>query len=106
MIVKELKFIGLLLFIVFAILLLVALISFITYQKFQCSEFINHMKNIPILGKIETIIPYLQTGDLIIASNCLNKNMNKVLCFKNSRGNFIKNSYYYSHISMIYRKKK
>ena len=105
MIIKELKFIGILLFIIFAIVLLMALIFFITYQRFQCSKYINHMKNIPISGKIETIIPFLQTGDLIISSDCLSKDLNNVKCFRLSRGNFIKNSYHYSHLAMIYRKK-
>ncbi len=104
MIIKELKFIGILLFIIFAILLLIVLVFFITYQRFQCSEYINYMKNIPISGKIEDIIPYLQTGDLIIASNCLKENMNNFKCFIDSRGNFVKYGYNYSHISMIYRK--
>jgi hypothetical protein len=104
MIIKELKFIGLLLFIIFAILLLVVLVFFITYQRFQCSEYINHMKNIPISGKIETIIPFLKTGDLIISSDCLSKNLNNIKCFRLSRGNFTKNSYHYTHIAMIYRK--
>jgi hypothetical protein len=63
------------------------------------------MKNIPISGKIETIIPFLKTGDLILTSYCLNKNMNNMQCFKRSRGNFVKNNYNYSHIGMIYRKK-
>jgi hypothetical protein len=105
MIVKELKFFGLLLFIIFAIILLVFLVFFITYQRFKCSEYINHMKNIPISGKIEDILPYLQTGDLILTTYCLNKYMNNMQCFKRSRGNFIKNNYNSSHIAMIYRKK-
>lgn len=105
MIIKEIKFIGILLFIIFAIVLLVALVFFITYQRFQCSEYINYMRNIPISGKIEDILPYLQTGDLILTSYCLNKNMNNMQCFKRSRGNFVKNNYNYSHIGLIYRKK-
>jgi len=105
MIIKELKFIGILLFIIFAIVLLAALVFFITYQRFQCSKYINHMKNIPISGKIEKIIPFLQTGDLILTSYCLNKNMNNMQCFKRSRGNFVKNNYNFSHIGIIYRKK-
>ncbi len=105
MIIKELKFIGLLLFIIFAILLLIFLVFFITYQRFRCSEYINHMENIPISGKIESIIPYLQTGDLLLTSYCLNKDMNNFKCFKKSRGNFVKNNYNFSHIGMIYRKK-
>ena len=104
MIIKELKFIGLLLFIIFAILLLMILVFFVTYQRFQCSKYINYMKNIPISGKIETIIPYLQTGDLLLTSYCLNKNINNINCFKRSRGNFVKNNYNFSHIGMIYRK--
>jgi len=104
MIVKELKFIGILLFIIFAILLLVALVYFITYQKFQCSEYMNYMKTMPISGKIEDILPHLQTGDIIIAVNCTNEKTSKFKCFKNSRGNFVKNGYNYSHLSMIYRK--
>jgi len=105
MIIKELKFIGILLFIIFAILLLVALVFIITYQRFQCSEYINHMKNIPISGKIKDILPYLQTGDLLLTSYCLNKNINNLKCFEKSRGNFVKNIYNFSHIGMIYRKK-
>ncbi len=105
MIIKELKFIGLLLFIIFAIILLVILVFFITYQRFQCSEYINYMKNIPISGKIEKILPFLQTGDLILTTYCLNKNMDNIKCFKRSRGNFVKNNYNYSHLAMIYRKK-
>lgn len=105
MIIKELKFIGLLLFIIFAIILLLILVFFITYQRFQCSEYINYMKNIPISGKIEKILPFLQTGDLILTTYCLNKNMNNMQCFKRSRGNFVKNNYNYSHLAMIYRKK-
>ena len=105
MIIKELKFIGILLFIIFAIVLLMALVFYITYQRFQCSKYINHMKNIPISGKIETIIPFLKTGDLIISSDCLSKDLNNVKCFRLSRGNFVKNSYHYSHLAMIYRKK-
>jgi uncharacterized protein (DUF488 family) len=64
------------------------------------------MKNIKISGKIEDILPYLQTGDIIINSNCLKKNIdkNKFSCFKKSRENFVKNGYQYSHLSMIYRK--
>ena len=104
MIVKELKFIGILLFIIFAIILLFALVYFISYQRFQCSEYINYMKTIKISGKIEGVLPYLQTGDIIISSNCLSKDKKKFKCFINSRGNFVKNSYNYSHISMIYRK--
>lgn len=104
MIIKELKFIGIFLFIIFAILLLVALVFFITYQRFQCSEYINYWKNIPISGKIETIIPFLKTGDLIISSDCLNKNMNNIKCFRSNRANFVKESYNYTHIAMIYRK--
>jgi hypothetical protein len=104
MIIKELKFIGILLFIIFAILLLMALVFFITYQRFQCSEYINHMKNIPISGKIETIIPFLKTGDIFITSDCLKENLNKINCFKYSRLNFIENTYSYNHISLIYRK--
>jgi hypothetical protein len=104
MIIKEFKFIGILLFIIFAIVILVALVFFITYQRFKCSEYINYMKTIPISGKIEDILPYLQTGDLIIASNCLKKNMNNFKCFLSSRLNFVKKGYNYSHISMIYRK--
>ena len=105
MIVKELKFIGLLLFIIFAILLLVALISFITYQKFQCSQYINYMQNIPISGKIENILPFLQTGDIVLTIDCQNKSKNKLSCFQGSRYNIVKNGYNYSHLSMIYRKK-
>ena len=105
MIIKELKFIGLLLFIIFAIILLLILVFFITYQRFQCSEYINYMKNIPISGKIEKILPFLQTGDLILTTYCLNKNMDNIKCFKRSRGNFVKNNYNYSHLAMIYRKK-
>jgi len=105
MIIKEIKFIGILLFIIFAILLLVALVFFITYQRFQCSEYINYMKNIQISGKIETIVPYLQTGDIIITIDCQNKTKNKLACFKSSRYNIVKNGYNYSHLSMIYRKK-
>jgi hypothetical protein len=106
MIIKELKFIGLLLFIIFAIILLLILVFFITYQRFQCSQFINYMKNIPISGKIKTIIPFLKTGDIILLSDCLNKDIknNSIKCFKNSRANFIKNSYNYTHVAMIYRK--
>ena len=69
MIVKELKFIGILLFIIFAILLLVALVFFITYQRFQCSEYINYIKTIQFSGKIEDVLPYLQTGDILVAVN-------------------------------------
>ena len=105
MIVKELKFIGLLLFIIFAIILLIVLVFFITYNRFQCSEYVNYMKNIPISGKIEKILPSLKTGDLILTSYCLNKNMNNMQCFKQSRGNFVKNNYNYSHLAMIYCKK-
>jgi len=105
MIVKELKFIGLLLFIIFAIILLIVLVFFITYNRFQCSEYINYMKNIPISGKIEKILPFLKTGDLILTSYCLNKNMNNMQCFKRSRGNFVKNNYNSSHLAIIYRKK-
>jgi len=104
MIVKELKFIGILLFIIFAIVLLVALVFFITYQRFQCSEYINYMKTMKFSGKIETIVPYLQTGDIIIASNCLSKDVKNLKCYINSRENFVKNSFNYTHISMIYRK--
>jgi len=104
MIVKELKFIGILLFIIFAILLLVALVYFITYQRFQCSEYMNYMKNMKISGKIEDVLPHLQTGDIIIAVNCTNEKTSKFKCFKNSRANFVKNGYNYSHITMIYRK--
>ena len=105
MIIKELKFIGLLLFIIFAIILLVVLVFYITYQRFQCSEYINYMKNMKISGKIETILPYLQTGDIIITIDCQNKTKNKMACFKSSRYNIVKNGYNYSHLSMIYRKK-
>jgi hypothetical protein len=63
------------------------------------------MKNIPISGKIEKILPSLKTGDLILTSYCLNKNMNNMQCFKQSRGNFVKNNYNYSHLAMIYCKK-
>ena len=104
MIIKELKFIGILLFIIFAIVLLVALVFFITYQRFQCSEYINYMKTMKFSGKIETIVPYLQTGDIIIAVNCPNEKISKYKCFMSSRGNFVKKGYNYSHISMIYRK--
>ena len=105
MIIKELKFIGILLFIIFAILLLMTLVVFITYQRFNCSEYINYMKNMKISGKIEDILPYLQTGDIIIPSNCLKKNLNNLQCFMRSRENFVKKGYNYSHISIIYRKK-
>jgi len=105
MIVKELKFIGILLFIIFAIILLIALVFFITYQHFQCSEYINYWKNMPISGKIEGVIPFLQTGDIIITSDCLSKDMNNIKCFINNRANFVKDSYNYTHIAMIYRKK-
>ena len=104
MIVKELKFIGLLLFIIFAILLLAALVFFITFYRFKQSDYITYMKNMPISGKIETIFPYLQTGDIFITSDCLKENLNKTSCFKYSRLNFIKNTYNYNHISLIYRK--
>lgn len=103
MIIKEFKFIGILLFIIFAIVILVALVFFITHQRFQCSRYINYMKNIPISGKIETIIPFLKTGDIFITSDCLKENLNKTSCFKYSRLNFIKNTYNYNHISLIYR---
>jgi hypothetical protein len=63
------------------------------------------MQNIPISGKIETILPFLKTGDLIIASNCLKRNISKIKCVMESRLNFVKNSFNYSHISMIYVKK-
>ena len=104
MIVKELKFIGILLFIIFAILLLMVLVFFITYQRFQCSEYINHMKNIQISGKIEDVLPYLQTGDILVAVNCTKEKISKFKCFESSRGNFVKKGYNYSHITMIYRK--
>jgi hypothetical protein len=104
MIIKEIKFIGILLFIIFAILLLVALVFFITYQRFQCSEHINYMKTMKFYGKIEDVLPYLQTGDIIIAVNCTKEKISKYNCFKSSRGNFVKNGYNYSHITMIYRK--
>lgn len=104
MIVKELKFIGLLIFIIIAIILLFVLVYFITYHKFKCSEYINYMKNMKISGKIEDVLPYLQTGDIILSVNCLKEKMNKIDCFKNSRANFVKNGYNYSHITMIYRK--
>ena len=104
MIVKELKFIGILLFIIFAILLLVALVFFITYQRFQCSEYINYMKTMKISGKIKTILPYLQTGDILVAVNCTKEKISKFKCFESSRGNFVKKGYNYSHITMIYRK--
>jgi hypothetical protein len=105
MIVKELKFIGLLFFIIFAIILLVFLIFFITFQRFKCSEYMNYWNNMPVSGKIEEVIPLLQTGDIIIIIDCNDKKENKLDCFKNSRGNFVKNSYHYSHLGMIYRKK-
>ena len=105
MIVKELKFIGILLFIIFAFVLLVALVFFITYQRFQCSEYINYMKTMQFSGKIETILPFLQTGDIIITIDCQNNTKNKLACFKSSRYNIVKNGYNYSHLSMIYRKK-
>jgi len=105
MIIKELKFIGILLFIIFAILLLVVLVFFITYQRFKCSKYINYMKTIPTSGKIEDILPYLKTGDIFITSDCLKNIKNNLDCFKYSRLNFVKNSYNYNHISMIYRKK-
>ena len=104
MIIKEFKFIGLLIFIIFAILLLIGLICLVTYQRFNCSEYINYMGNISISDKIENILPYLQTGDIIIRSGCLIKSMNNIKCFIKSRGNFIKNTYDYTHISLIYRK--
>ena len=104
MIVKEFKFIGLLLFIIFAILLLIFLVFFITYQRFRCSEYMNYIKTMPISGKIENVLPYLQTGDIIIAVNCISEKINKYKCFMSSRGNFVKNGYNYSHVSMIYRK--
>lgn len=104
MIIKELKFIGILLFIIFAIVVLVALVFFITIQRFKCSKYINYMKNIPISGKIETIIPFLKTGDIFITSDCVKKIKNKFECFKYSRLNFIKNTYNFNHISLIYRK--
>jgi hypothetical protein len=105
MIIKEFKFIGIFLFIIFAFLILIGIIFLITFQRFKCSEYINHIKKIPISGKIEEIIPFLQTGDLILPSDCLNNNMNNLDCYRYSRINFIKNSYNYNHISMIYRKK-
>jgi hypothetical protein len=104
MIVKEFKFIGILFFIIFAIILLAGLVFFITYQKFRCSEHINYMKTMKISGKIEEVLPHLQTGDIILAVNCTPEKINKYKCFKSSRGNFVKNGYNYSHISMIYRK--
>ena len=104
MIIKEIKFIGILLFIIFAILLLMGLVFFITYQRFKCSEYMNYMKTMSISGKIENVLPYLQTGDIIIAVNCTKEKISKYNCFKNSRGNFVKKGYNYSHITMIYRK--
>ena len=104
MIIKELKFIGILLFIIFAILLLVALVFFITYQRFQCSEYINYIKTIQFSGKIEDVLPYLQTGDILVAVNCIKEKMSKYKCFISSRGNFVKKGYNYSHVTMIYRK--
>ena len=104
MIVKEIKFIGILLFIIFAILLLAALVFFITYQRFQCSEYMNYMKTIQFSGKIEDVLPYLQTGDILVAVNCIKEKMSKYKCFISSRGNFVKKGYNYSHVTMIYRK--
>jgi hypothetical protein len=62
------------------------------------------MKTMKFSGKIETIVPYLQTGDIIIVVNCPNEKISKYKCFMSSRGNFVKKGYNYSHISMIYRK--
>lgn len=104
MIIKELKFIGILLFIIFAILLLAALVFFITYQRFQCSQYMNYMKTMQISGKIEDVLPYLQTGDILVAVNCTKEKMSKYKCFISSRGNFVKKGYNYSHVTMIYRK--
>ena len=105
MIIKEIKFIGLLLFIIFAIILLIFFVFFITYKRFRCSEYMNYMKKIKISGKIETKLPYLQTGDIIISLSCLKKNMSNIKCFLESRLNFVKDGFNYNHISMIYRKK-
>ena len=105
MIKKELYFIGLLFFIIFAIILLIFLVFLITFLKFKCSEYMNYWKNMPVSGEIEKIIPILQTGDIIIIIDCFDKKENKLKCFINSRGNFVKNSYNFSHMGIIYRKK-
>jgi hypothetical protein len=106
MIIKELKFIGLILFIIFAIILLIFLVFFITFLRFKSSEYINHWKNMPISGKIDEILPFLHTGDIILTINCAdNKRQDNLGSFFHSRGNYVKNSYHFSHLSMIFRKK-
>jgi len=103
---KELKFLGIIIFCIFSILLLVFLIALITFIRFRCPEFINHMQYINKQPPIESILPKLKTGDIIVFGGKLSKNhiKNKIKCFIYSRYNFTPNNYLYEHTGIIYRK--
>lgn len=105
-ILKELKFLGLVIFIIFAILLLFSLVSLVTFIRFDCNQLVNYLKNIKYEGNIKTIIPKLQTGDIIIFGDKVNfnKNLTKKDCFLKSRINFVPKTNLFTHVGIIYRK--
>lgn len=103
---KELKFLGIILFTIFCFILLVALIVLITFVRFRCSEFKNHMNNPKIEGSIIDVLPKLKTGDIILFGEKISKmhTKSKAKCFMYSRYNFTPNNYLYQHIGIVFKK--
>lgn len=105
-IIKEFKFLGLVIFVIFAILLLFFLVNLVTFLLFDCNEFLNYLKKFKYQGNIKSILPELQTGDIIIFGDKIdfNKKMTKLNCFIKSRSNFVPGANLFSHVGIIYRK--
>ena len=101
--INEIKFLLFLILFIFLILLLIFIINYITYIKFNCNETLNFLKSIPYSGTIYQILPYLQTGDIILFTNNPKIIKNKKDCYLFSRYMFTPKNYSFQHIGLIYR---
>jgi len=103
---KEFKFFGLIIFIIFAFALLFFLINLVTFILFECKGFTNYINKFKYESNIKKIIPELQTGDIILFGDKLDKNkkLSKLNCFIKSRTNFVPGTNLFNHIGLIYRK--
>ena len=102
---KEIKFLLFIIFIIFIILLTIILIGLLKYIRFDCNSYLKELENIKYSGTMDEILPYLQSGDIIIKSDHFSKKIeSKLDCFYHSAYLFTPKNKKFTHVFLILRK--
>lgn len=102
---KEIKFLLFIIFIIFIITLTIFLVGLIKYIRFDCNSYLNEMSKIKYSGTLDDVLPYLQSGDIVIKSDHVSKKIeSKLDCFYHSAHLFTPKNKKFTHVFLILRK--